>query len=49
MFFELSKLNELNKYCDYAYFNISKPERIIRFLKCRKMFVDMNYDKTNLY
>jgi len=49
LFIELDKLNQLNKYTDMKYFKVPKPERIVRYLYCIKLFDDLGYDKTNLY
>lgn len=41
-------MNELNKYSDYDYFDVPKPERVIRLLKCLRLFEQLGYDLTGI-
>lgn len=48
IFQEFSILNELNKYSDPSFFDVPQPERIVKFLKCWKLFKKLGYDCSSL-
>lgn len=41
-------LNKLSQYSDPRYFDVPKPERIIRYLEAYKLFKEYGYNESNL-